>query len=113
MSPSQVSLVLIDSRLDSLSLPVVRASNHASDLDMGGQHDPSYLVALSIHQYFEWVGTFESKLSPSQSGSFTYSLRLHETMREDERAEIVWRWGRVEGQPRVFNDRPGVVYIWQ
>ncbi|KAH9971320.1 hypothetical protein BGW80DRAFT_1321707 [Lactifluus volemus] len=49
----------------------------------------------------------------SLSGSFTYSLRLYETMREDERAEIVWRWGRVEGQPRVFNDRPGVVYIWQ
>ncbi|KAH9954367.1 hypothetical protein BGW80DRAFT_417349 [Lactifluus volemus] len=115
VSPSQVSLVLMDSRLDSLSLPVVRASNHASDLDMGGQHDPSYPVALSIHQYFEWVGTFESKvkLSPLRSGSFTYSLSLYETTREDEKTEIVWRWGRVEGQPRVFNDRPGVVYIWQ
>ncbi|KAH9952869.1 hypothetical protein BGW80DRAFT_570485 [Lactifluus volemus] len=44
----------MDSRLDSLSLPVVRASNHASDLDMGGQHDPSYPVELLIHQYFEW-----------------------------------------------------------
>jgi hypothetical protein len=35
----------------------------------------------------------------------TYSLRLSETTQEDEKAEIVWRWGRVEGQPRVFNDR--------
>jgi hypothetical protein len=82
---SQVSLVLMGSRLDSLSLPVVRASNHASDLDMGCQHDPSYPVALSIHQYFEWVGTFESsafKSSPDLFHTVTcsyekWSCRLH------------------------------------
>ena len=70
---SQVSLVLMDSRLDSLSLPVVRASHHASDLDMGDQHDSSYSVALLIHHYFEWVGTFESS-------AFKSSLRLFHTL---------------------------------
>ncbi|KAH9981871.1 hypothetical protein BJV74DRAFT_64710 [Russula compacta] len=107
-----VSLVLMDSRLDRLSLPVLKPPSQApTEAQLGGHNDPPYRVAFLIHHYFEWQGTFESEeASPS---SFTYSLRLRETVRgDDDGAEVVLRWNRMNGERRVFNDRPGVIFTF-
>jgi hypothetical protein len=100
--------------------------------DLGsGQYDTCYRVAFLMFHYFEWVGTFESSafancLRPPVisfslysrvtkdecSGSFTYMLRLRETVRgDDEGNEVVLKWRRIDGEQRVFNDLPGVVYV--
>ena len=51
----------MDSRLDTLSLPVLKPSTHVpTDADLGGQSDAPYRVAFLMHHYFEWIGTFES-----------------------------------------------------
>jgi len=59
----RVSLVLMDSKLDSLSLPVLRPSIHTPEVELGGQSDPLYHVGFLVDRYFEWVGTFESSMS--------------------------------------------------
>ena len=53
----------MDSRLDSLSLPVLRPSIHAPEVELGGQKDPPYRVGFIVDRYFEWVGTFEASMS--------------------------------------------------
>ena len=123
----------MDSKLDSLSLPVLRPSIHAPEVELGGQSNPSYRVGCLVDRYFEWVGTFESSMcfipracgdlpysfdeedtSPSsQLGPLTYTLRLRETAREDGREDVILLWKRIDGQGRVFNNRPGVTYTWQ
>jgi hypothetical protein len=125
---SQVSLVLMDSRLDSLSLPVVRTSGHASDLDMGSKHDPSYPVVMLIHHYFEWVGTFESGASESSLRLFhtvtcSYekrSPRLHSRDRPHTPCVYTRQHGKTR-RPRLFGsgdesrDNPGysmIVLAW-
>jgi len=52
----------MDSRLDSLKLPVLKPPTHVpTDADLGGgQTDTCYRVAFLMFHYFEWVGTFES-----------------------------------------------------
>ena len=57
----------MDSRLDTLSLPILKPSIHVPDVDVGGQFDSPYRVAFLIHHYFEWVGTFESSAFASRS----------------------------------------------
>ena len=57
-----MSLVLMDSKLDTLSLPVLRPSIHAPEAELGGQSDPPYRVGCLVDRYFEWVGTFESSM---------------------------------------------------
>ncbi|KAI0306932.1 hypothetical protein B0F90DRAFT_1683624 [Multifurca ochricompacta] len=115
VSGSHVSLVLMDSRLDSLSLPVLQPSVQAPDVDLGGQSEPSFRVAFLIHHYFEWVGTFEFKETPPQMESFTHFLRLRETARgDDDEADVIMQWRQIDGQPRVFNNnRTGVVFVFQ
>ncbi|KAN0127094.1 hypothetical protein V8E53_015112 [Lactarius tabidus] len=113
-SRPRVSLVLMDSKLDSLSLPVLRPSIHAPEAELGGQSDPTYRVGCLVDRYFEWAGTFESKdASPSQPGPLTHTLRLMETAQGDDQEGVVLLWKRIDGQGRVFNDRPGVTYTWQ
>ncbi|KAH9960499.1 hypothetical protein BC827DRAFT_402125 [Russula dissimulans] len=54
-----VCLVLMDSRLDTLSLPVLKPTTHGpTDADLGSQDDAPYRVAFLMHHYFEWIGTF-------------------------------------------------------
>jgi len=104
----------MDSKVDSLSLPVLRPSIHAPEVELGGQSDPPYRVGFLVDRYFEWVGTFESKHgAASQTGSLTHSLRLRETARGDDGEDLVLLWKRIDGQGRVFNQRPGVTYTWQ
>ncbi|KAH9062206.1 hypothetical protein EDB87DRAFT_326171 [Lactarius vividus] len=113
-SRPRVSLVVMDSKLDSLSLPVLRPSIHAPEVELGGQSDPPYCVGFLVDRYFEWVGTFESKdTSPSQPGSLTHTLRLRETARGDDGDVVVLLWKQIDGKGRVFTDRPGVSYTWQ
>lgn len=51
----------MDSRLDRLSLPVLKPPTQAPTVaELGGHSDPPYQVAFLIHHYFEWQGTFES-----------------------------------------------------
>ncbi|KAH9002377.1 hypothetical protein EDB86DRAFT_299594 [Lactarius hatsudake] len=105
----RVSLVLMDSKLDSLSLPVLRPSIHAPEVELGGQSDPPYRVGFLVDRYFEWV----EDTSPSQPGSLTHTLRLRETARGDDGDDVVLLWKRIDGKGRVFTDRPGVSYTWQ
>jgi hypothetical protein len=123
----------MDSKLDSLSLPVLRPSIHAPEAELGGQSDPTYRVGCLVDRYFEWAGTFESSMfftpcawndfaysfddeedaSPSQPGPLIHTLRLMETARGDDQEGVVLLWKQIDGQGRVFNDRPGVTYTWQ
>lgn len=55
-----VSLVLMDSRLDGLSLPVLKPHIQGPSVaELEGPKDLPYRVALLMDHYFEWVGTFE------------------------------------------------------
>ena len=119
----------MDSKLDTLSLPVLRPSIHAPEAELGGQSDPSYRVGCLVDRYFEWVGTFESSMffiscifaysfdkedtSASQPGPLTHALRLIETARDDDREDVILLWKRIDGLGRVFNDQLGVTYKWQ
>jgi len=111
-SRPRVSLVLMDSKLDSLSLPVLRPSIHAPEAELGGQSNPPYRVGCLVDHYFEWVGTFQSKDSTSP-GPLTQTLHLSETGRGDDREDVILLWKRIDGHGRVFNDRSGVTYTWQ
>ena len=56
-----VCLVLMDSRLDSLSMPVLKPpADGPNGADLGGGQSDSYRVAFLMFHYFEWVGTFET-----------------------------------------------------
>jgi hypothetical protein len=63
----------------------------------------------------DFVYSFEKEeTSPlSQPGLMTYNLRLRETVRDEGREDVILLWKRIDGQGRVFNDRPGVTYTWQ
>lgn len=118
----------MDSRLDGLNLPVVKPDIPGPGVaDLEGPNYPPYHVALLIHHYFEWVGTFESgafavithsrnnsrahvteDTSPP-TGLSTYMLRLQELAGE----EAVIKWRRVTGQARVFNGQPGSVFVFE
>ena len=122
----------MDSKLDTLSLPVLRPSIHAPEAELGGQSDPPYRVGCLVDRYFEWVGTFESSMffvsrawrefaysfdeedtSSSQPGPLTHALRLLETALGDDQEDIILLWKRIDGQGRVFDNRLGVSYKWQ
>ncbi|KAI0265136.1 hypothetical protein BC834DRAFT_880270 [Gloeopeniophorella convolvens] len=108
-----VSFVLMDSKLDALSLPVLKPPEHphVADAELGGQGDAPYRVAHLAHAYFEWVGTFESGV-PATARSLRHRLRLRATQDDGDGAgDVVMEWTRVEGEPRVFCER-GVLFRW-
>ena len=55
-----ISLVLMDSRLDCLNMPVLKPHIQGPRVaELEGPNDLSYRVAFLMDHYFEWVGTFE------------------------------------------------------
>ncbi len=55
-----VSLVLMDSRLGCLDLPVLKPHSQGPRVaELEGPNDPPYRVAFLMHHYFEWIGAFE------------------------------------------------------
>ena len=75
MDRPQVCLVLMDSRLDSLSMPVLKPPpDGPTGADLGGgQSESSYRVAFLMFQYFEWVGTFETSTFGNRSVISSYA----------------------------------------
>jgi len=64
----------MDSRLDTLSLPILKPSIHAPDVELGERSDPPYHVGFLADCYFEWVGTFESSMfTRGASNRFTFT----------------------------------------
>ena len=61
----------------------------------------------------DFVYSFDKEETSSQPGLMTYNLRLRETVRDDGREDVILLWKRIDGQGRIFNDRPGVIYTWQ
>lgn len=59
----------MDSRLDSLSMPVLKQPpDEPNGADLGGsQSESSYRVAFLMFHYFEWAGTFETSTSGNRS----------------------------------------------
>jgi len=107
-SRPHVSLVLMDSRLDCLNLPVLKPhiqGPRAAELE--GPKDLPYRVAFLMDHYFEWVGTFEFEETPLSPSSHT--LRLRNTVGAEE---IDMKWRRVNEQARAFSDRPGAVFVF-
>ncbi|THH20129.1 hypothetical protein EW146_g1145 [Bondarzewia mesenterica] len=120
---SPVALVLMDSRLDELKLPVLKRPVFSADADDGEEHESvnrshrKESVSALAQRYFEWVGTFEPATpttvdSPPQSPqpSFTHRFRLCTPYTTDD--EIVWQWNEREGELRGFSDRHGTLFTW-
>lgn len=110
-SRPQVSLVLMDSRLDCLSLPVLKPSIQGPRVaELEGPNDLSYRVAFLMNHYFEWVGTFEfEEVTQPLTGAPRYMLRLRDTAGAQE---VDMKWSRMDGQARPFSDRPGAVFVF-
>ena len=71
-----ICLVLMDSRLDFLSMPVLKQPpDEPNGADLGGSlGESSYPVAFLMFHYFEWVGTFETSTFGNRSVISTHSL---------------------------------------
>ncbi|KAI0068900.1 hypothetical protein BV25DRAFT_1910635 [Artomyces pyxidatus] len=88
---SPISLVLMDSAVDSLKLPVLKRPTHlvAVEPDVESS-ESSYRVAHVARRYFEWVGAFDNlevEEDPPQTASspvkipkFAHRLSLYETL---------------------------------
>ncbi|KAI0320632.1 hypothetical protein OF83DRAFT_1169176 [Amylostereum chailletii] len=104
-----VQLILMDSRLDELKLPVLKRPSHIPDEDDSSW--TSYKVSFLVQRYFEWHGRFETILSPespvapeqdapqpSASGT-THRLHLCKTNEnEDSESSNVWEWVVKDGR---------------
>ncbi|KAI0053083.1 hypothetical protein FA95DRAFT_1552973 [Auriscalpium vulgare] len=112
------TLVLIDSRIDSLKLPVLKHPFPIVDEPESDSSDASYKVGFLAQSYFEWVGTFESQaprtdLSASKVTGSSHELRLHQVrMREDSSEDVIFRWRVRKELPRKTPGRQRSVFIW-
>jgi hypothetical protein len=128
-------LVLFDSQLDKLKLPVLRTLTvPVFDGEENGDETPrSESVAFVARKYFEWVGTFvrciahlfsfgspcwyipsadpETDSPPDGSGARRCTLTLHKQGSGFE-SDIVWRWSEVPKQTHSRCEKLVITFAW-
>ncbi|KAG2152024.1 hypothetical protein BD769DRAFT_1623684 [Suillus cothurnatus] len=116
--PTPMRLVLFDSQLDKLKLPVLRTLTvPVFDGEENGDETPrSESVAFVARKYFEWVGTFvrsdpETDSPPDGSGARRCTLTLHK-QGSDFESDIVWRWSEVPKQTHSRCEKLVITFAW-
>ncbi|KDQ64685.1 hypothetical protein JAAARDRAFT_145694 [Jaapia argillacea MUCL 33604] len=120
------SLVLFDSRIDELKLPVIEPVFRRLNFENGDEDTPDppvrkESVSFLVAKYFEWCGTVENASSANATRSDSLDaetggvekrtrLRLVHTAGRSE--DILWEWAEKAGPARPSTERLGIEFDW-
>ena len=116
------ALVVIDSRLHELKLPLV-----AGPGDGGRAYTPRLALQL-VDQYFEWIALVEEGMYPPVLRlDSSHSCTIDDVVRERDRHnkslmlsrtavkmqdDAIWKWVEASTERRGFSERLGTTFLW-